>query len=140
MGKENKIKNALLTQAEKQYRKALIDVAICAAWSDNFVDPTEKTIIEETSKMFGLETPNLESKEEIPNLTSVCERFEESQAKKEALDIACKVIAIDGKIMPEEAFLRQLCSALKVENASCEKAIEYIKRLVGVNVLLKNIL
>ena len=131
----------MLTQAEKQYRKALIDVAVCAAWSDNFVDPTEITIIEETSKMFGVETPNLESKEEIPKLSSVCDRFEETQAKKQALDIACKVIAINGKIMPEEkTFLEELCSSLKVDNASYEKAFEYIKRLIEVNKLLNSIL
>lgn len=141
-GKEFEIEDALInsfvSESEKLYNEALLHVAIHAMKADGIIDDREMGIVKKISTLLNVDMPNID---EIPTLPCVCEHFMTLEQKKSALDLACKVIAIDNEIADQELkFLKNLYSVIGCDIDCFEKVKEYLDLILKTNNSMMNII
>jgi SpoVK/Ycf46/Vps4 family AAA+-type ATPase len=139
--RKQEIMDALIKESKMAYNKSLIDIAIYAAWSDGEIDLTEKHLITETAKALGVSEPSFDSKVSLEPIASVCCSFVEKEQQKQALDMACRIIAVDNIIKETElSFLKQLYCILGYKIEFFNEIKEYVECLATVNTKWNQIL
>lgn len=135
--KEKKIEAAMIesivSESERLYHEALIHVAIYAMKADGVLDDREKSLIAQMAKLLDVDVPNYED-DETSTLPVVCEHFSTSEQKRSALDLACKIVTIDCKVVDEEiAFIRNLFCILGYDVDNFIEVKDYMELLEKTN-------
>lgn len=141
--RESRIEEALvdniISESERLYHEALIHIAIHAMKIDGVLNEKEKKLITMTSKMLDVKLQDIDE-ENIPTVPIVCEHFSTLEQKRAALDIACKIIAIDEHISNEEmSFVKNLFCVLGYDIVDLTKVEEYLNLLIMTNRALLSI-
>lgn len=124
---------------KKILHKKLIQIAQHALYADNVVDEREKRLVEELSKTLSVDLPNWEENKNF-TIMDICSTIKTLEQKKQILDIASRMIAIDGKITEQEiAFMSELYTILGFEIAKFPDFEEYLKDLSKNNLKWENL-
>jgi AAA+ superfamily predicted ATPase len=130
---ENALKDSILSESEKLYHEALVNIAIYAMKSDGRLDEKEQNLVFQTAKVLNVEIENFND-DDIPSLPVVCEHFSTAEQKRAALDLACKIIIVDNNIVEEEkTFIKKLYSILCSGADNYSDVIEYLELLANTN-------
>lgn len=124
---------SIVSESERLYHEALIYVAIYAMKADGVLDDREKSLIAQMAKLLDVDVPNYED-DEIFTLPVICEHFSTSEQKRAALDLACKIVAIDCNVVDEEiAFIRNLFCILGYDVENFTEVKDYMELLEKTN-------
>lgn len=135
---EEALINSIVTESEKIYNEALVHIAIYAMKSDGVIDDREMAIIKRAATVLNVEMPNVDK---IPTISSVCEHFVTSEQKMAALDLVCKVIAVDNEIAEQELdFLKNIYHNLGCDMENFEKVEAYLEQILKTNNTMLGIL
>lgn len=127
------LKESVLEESKRLYHEALIHVAIYAMKADGILDEREKELIAKTAKLLDTNVPNYDE-EDIPTLPVVCEHFSNEDQKRAALDLACKIIAVDNKVLEQEkAFIKNLYCILGYNIDYFAQVEDYLELLKNTN-------
>lgn len=110
------VNSKIIESSKKNLR--IMQIAAQALWSDGIIHEKEKILFDELSKKFGVDI-DINSKETIPSLETICETILSKTEKVQMLDVACRMVAVDGDYSDSErSFITKLCSVLGVKNLS----------------------
>jgi AAA+ superfamily predicted ATPase len=127
------IRNSIIEQSQRDFNAALVHIALHAAWAEGELAGAEEALILELAKSLGVKNPPVEQ-EYLTPLSKVCEYFQTKEQKYKAIDIACRVIVIDGQFYEKEKiFIQDLCSRLNVFADKQDSLIDFISDLANNN-------
>ena len=130
---EESLTESILTESEHLYHEALIHIAIYAMKADGVLDEREKGLIIQTAKVFDVIVPDFND-DAIPTLPVVCEHFSTSDQKRAALDLACKIAAVDNHVVEREIlFIKNLYCILGFNIDNFAEVEEYLELLAKAN-------
>lgn len=125
---------SLVDKSKKQLASACLDIAVHAAWADGVMHPNESRLICETAGFLNLDVPDISSSENLRSLEEVAEAFVDNSHKNQALDIACRMVAIDGDIAEDEVvFVRKLYDIFGYKEERFMDVVEYLECLASNN-------
>lgn len=127
------IKNSIIEQAKRDFNAALISITLHAAWADGELAGEEEALILELAKSLGVSQPPTEQEYLMP-ISKVCEYFQTKEQKQKAIDMACRIIAIDGEFHEKEfSFIKKLADRLHIFCDKQEQLLLYVKELADNN-------
>lgn len=116
---------------ETKKNMRLLQIAAHTLWVDGALDEKEKTLFNELCNQLGT-TIDINNRETLPSVDTICSYVISKQEKIQMLDIACRMAAIDGKYPQEEAlFIANLATLLGFSEAGIGQIDEYINRLIS---------
>ena len=138
---EEALKESILTESERLYHEALIHVAIYAMKADGGAsDDKEKHYLSQLAKLLDIDIANLDE-ENISTLPVVREHFSTKEQKEKALNLACKMIAIDNTIIKQElVFLKNLYCILGFDVKTFSNIEKYVSMLKKTNCMSENLI
>lgn len=128
---EMAVVDSIIQESTKNYHTALLNLAIYAMSIDGKLDPKEETLISQLAKTFDITDYDVN---DIPSLGAICEHFSNDQQKREALDLACKVIAVDCELAVQELdFINRLYCILGYKADKIANLNTYIDAIISAN-------
>ncbi len=107
--------NSRIVESSKKNLR-IMQMAAQALWADGIIHEKEKRLFDELSSKFGVDL-DINDKENIPPIETICNTILSKTEKVQMLDIACRMVAIDGDYSDtEKTFISKLCSILGVKN------------------------
>ena len=117
----------------------LMQTAALALWSDNKIEDNEKTLFNELLAKFDVEI-NINDKDALPSIEALCSAILSKVEKQQMLDIACRMVAVDGDYCPDESnFIHMLSTLLGLDNSKIDAIDHYIQDLIAGQNSWKNI-
>lgn len=127
------IKNSIIEQSKRDFNAALISIALHAAWADGHLKGEEEALILELAKSLGVTNPPTEQ-EYLTPLSKVCEYFQSKEQKQKAIDMVCRLIAVDGDFDKKEFdFIADLCDRLRIFTLQKDELLQYVQELADNN-------
>lgn len=124
--------NTLIVESAKKNMR-ILQVAANALWADGKIAKSEKILFDELCDKFGVSL-NIEDKNSIPPLRDICNTILSKTEKVQMLDIACRMIAIDGQYTDvEQDFINELIALIGFKESQYPVLKEYINLLVKEN-------
>ena len=106
----------------------IMQVAAMSLWADGVIHDNEKRLFDEINNKLGTDI-DINDKNNLPSLESVCDTVLSKTEKVQMLDVACRMAAIDGEYSDsEKAFIHKLCVIIGINNYS--KVDDYVKILI----------
>lgn len=128
---KNSVSSLIVESAKKNMR--ILQVAANALWVDGRVSSTEKVLYDELCDKFGVSI-NIEDRKSIPSLQDICSTILSKTEKVQMLDVACRMVAIDGQYTEEEQnFINELVVLIGLKENQYPTLEEYINLLVKEN-------
>ena len=128
---KNNVNSLIVESAKKNMR--ILQVAANALWVDGKIAPTEKILFDELCDKLGVSI-NIEDKKSIPSLQNICNTILSKTEKVQMLDVACRMVAIDGQYTEEEQnFINELIVLLGLKDEQYSTLEGYINLLVKEN-------
>lgn len=119
--------------------KRLMQTAALALWSDNKIEDNEKMLFNELMVKFDVEI-NINDKNSLPSLETLCSTILSKVEKQQMLDIACRMVAVDGNYCQDESnFIHRLSRLLGLDNSKIDSIDNYIKDMIAGQDSWKNI-
>lgn len=119
--------------------KRLMQTAALALWSDNKIEDNEKMLFNELMAKFDVEI-NINDKDSLPSLETLCSTILSKGEKQQMLDIACRMVAVDGSYCQDEmCFIHRLSALLGLDSSKIDAIDHYIKDLITGQNSWKNI-
>jgi len=134
-GKEIEVDKTVAKQFLEKKRKdtRLMQIAALAVSVDGIIKNQEKTLFKELSETIGVSI-DLEKREELPVLEEICENVKTKEEKIQTLDIACRMVSIDGEITESEvSFIKELYSLLGFDLRKFDDLASYLNGLARNN-------
>lgn len=108
----------------------LMQTAALALWSDNKIEDNEKALFDELLAKFDVEI-NINDKNSLPSIETLCSTILSRVEKQQMLDIACRIVAVDGNYCQDESFfIHKLSSLLGLDSSKLEAIDQYINELI----------
>jgi len=127
--------DSIAESSKKNLALAYLELAIHAVWSDDVIQPKEISLLQETANVLNIELPDINDKTKLRPLQEIIEYFTIDEYKLQALDIACRMIAIDSKITDDEiSFIKELYSLLGYDLDKFDDLVSYLHDLAKNNV------
>lgn len=105
--------SSLIVESTKRNTR-LLQVAANALWIDGKIAPAEKRLFEELCDKFGVSI-DIQDRANIPSINDICNTVLAKSEKIQMLDVACRMIAVDGIYADEEKqFIFDLANLLGV--------------------------
>lgn len=134
------IKNSIIEKAKKDFNEALVGIALYAAWSDDVLEASEENLLKDLCVALNVEMPTGFNKEYLPPLSLLVDYMNTTEKKMKAIDMAIRVVAIDGIFTEEESsFITDLCKRLRVDAEKTSGILDYAKSLASLNTKWSNI-
>lgn len=92
--------SSLIVESTKRNTR-LLQVAANALWIDGKIAPAEKRLFEELCDKFGVSI-DIQDRANIPSINDICNTVLAKSEKIQMLDVACRMIAVDGIYADEE--------------------------------------
>ena len=128
------IKNSIIEKAKKDFNEALIGIALYAAWADDVLEASEENLLKELCVALNVEMPTGFNKEYLPPLSLLVDYMNTTEKKMKAIDMAIRVVAIDGIFTEEESsFMIDLCKRFRIEDEKTSEILDYAKSLASLN-------
>lgn len=128
------IKKSLIEKSKQDLNEALVGIAIYAAWADGKMEPSEELLLKEFSMALNVTIPTGFDVNYLPPLTNVVAYFNTKEKKLKAIDVAVRIVAIDGEFADEEiSFIKNLCQLLQFNSVVEESIIAYSYSLAKLN-------
>lgn len=120
----------------------LIELAYCAAWSDGILDERELLAIKSAEKDLGVTTKkDYTNKENIPKIDSLIFQIQSLGLEKQAVELCCRIISVDGTYLEEEiTFIHDLCHLLDMPENQVTLIDEIIELMAKESRLLDNVI
>ena len=127
----NNVNNALNDFVKKEEVKLrLLHIAALALWSDDNITDFERAVFKELCEEYQLPV-NLNDKEKLMTLEVICSHADTKEAKIELLDMACRMVSIDGVIeLSEIDFINKTALLLGFDAAHIGELKKYLHTLV----------
>lgn len=130
--------NSLIIESAKRNTR-LLQIAANALWIDGKIAPEEERLFEELCDKFGVSI-DIKDRANIPSINDICNTVLAKTEKIQMLDIACRMIAIDGFYTDEEKqFIIDLASLLGVRQEKVQSLEDFIYLLIEENNRWKSI-
>lgn len=130
--------NSLIIESAKRNTR-LLQIAANALWIDGKIAPEEERLFEELCDKFGVSI-DIKDRANIPSVNDICNTVLAKTEKIQMLDIACRMIAIDGFYTDEEKqFIIDLASLLGVRQEKVQSLEDFIYLLIEENNRWKSI-
>lgn len=134
------IKNSIIERSKKEFNEALIGIALYAAWADNILAPSEEILLNELCEALKVDMPAGLSNEYLPPLSQILEYFNTPGKKLKAIDLAIRIVAIDGQFVQEERnFISDICNHFRFPEEKILKLMAYAESLASLNQQWANI-
>lgn len=128
------IKNSLIEKSKQDLNEALVGIAIYAAWADGKMEPSEDLLLREFSSALNVTIPTGFDINYLPPLPSIVSYFNTKEKKFKAIDVAVRIVAIDGDFASDEiTFVKNLCQLLQFSSDVEESIIAYSHSLAKLN-------
>lgn len=130
--------NSLIIESAKRNTR-LLQIAANALWIDGKIAPEEERLFEELCDKFGVSI-DIKDRANIPSINDICNTVLAKTEKIQMLDIACRMIAIDGFYTDEEKhFIIDLANLLGVRQEKVQSLEDFIYLLIEENNRWKSI-
>lgn len=130
--------NSLIIESAKRNTR-LLQIAANALWIDGKIAPEEARLFEELCDKFGVSI-DIKDRANIPSINDICNTVLAKTEKIQMLDIACRMIAIDGFYTDEEKqFIIDLANLLGVRQEKVQSLEDFIYLLIEENNRWKSI-
>ncbi len=125
----NNALNSFLKKEEEKLR--LLHIAALALWSDNNVTEFEKSVFKELCDEYQLKV-NINEREKLMSLDEICKHANTKSIKCEMLDMACRMVSIDGILEPAEVeFVKDIATHLGFKYDHLNELESYLHALVS---------
>lgn len=121
---------------------ALIELAYCAAWSDNILNERELLTIKSAEKDLSITTKkDYTNRENLPKIETLVSHIQSLGLEKQAVELCCRIVSADGSYLEEEiSFIHELCNLLSMSENQVIIVDEIIELMTKENELLNNII
>ncbi|KAA3723362.1 AAA family ATPase, partial [Bacteroides salyersiae] len=128
----NNANNSLNDFVKKEETKLrLLHIAALALWSDNTVTDFEKSVFKELCDEYQLKV-NINEREKLMTLDMLCKYANTKSEKCEMLDMACRMVSIDGILEPSEIeFVKNVAIHLGFKSDFFKELESYLHVLVS---------
>lgn len=110
------VNSKIIESSKKNLR--IMQIAAQALWADGVIHEKERKLFNELSNKLGVEI-DINSKDTIPSVDTICDTILSKTEKVQMLDIACRMVAVDGDYSDmEKSFITNLCFVLGVKDVS----------------------
>lgn len=124
--------SSLIVESTKRNTR-LLQVAANALWIDGKIAPAEKRLFEELCDKFGVSI-DIQDRANIPSINDICNTVLAKSEKIQMLDVACRMIAVDGIYADEEKqFIFDLANLLGVRQEKIQSLEDFIYLLIEEN-------
>ena len=108
----------------------LMQTAALALWADNKIEEREKILYNELLSKFDVDI-NINDRTSLPSIETLCSTILSKIEKQQMLDIACRMVAVDGDYSEDEKnFIHQLSSLLGLDSSKVSDINQYINDLI----------
>ena len=126
--KGGNIGNRIIKSSLKSCR--LMQTAALALWADNKIEEREKILYNELLSKFDVDI-NINDRTSLPSIETLCSTILSKIEKQQMLDIACRMVAVDGDYSEEEKnFIHKLSSLLGLDSSKVSDINQYINDLI----------
>lgn len=130
--------NSIIVESARRNTR-ILQVAANALWVDDRIDEKEKMLFNELSAKLGA-TIDIENPQEIPLIDEICDTILSKTEKIQMLDVACRMIAIDGTYdSKEKEFVTKLSILLGLKPEKKQELDDYINHLIKENLTWNDI-
>lgn len=108
----------------------LMQTAALALWADNKIEEREKILYNELLSKFDVDI-NINDRTSLPSIETLCSTILSKIEKQQMLDIACRMVAVDGDYSEDEKnFIHKLSSLLGLDSSKISDINQYINDLI----------
>lgn len=108
----------------------LMQTAALALWADNKIEEREKILYNELLSKFDVDI-NINDRTSLPSIETLCSTILSKIEKQQMLDIACRMVAVDGDYSEDEKnFIHKLSSLLGLDSSKVSDINQYINDLI----------
>lgn len=128
------IKNSIIEKSKQDLNEALVGTAIYAAWADEVLDTAKENLIKELANALGVTLQTEIKLDYMPPLSRIVEFFNTKEKRFRAIDVAIRIVAIDGTItVKEKQFMVQLLDMLHAAENEKSDCLTYMYSLAKIN-------